>query len=132
MPADLPAHVDGFVATRVAAHHGARCGVPARDVATEVRGPVEQMLVVVLPGFAGTGRPHRELPVGGAVLGFFDYLVAERGLRSAQPTRPPRGRLATSARDWAAGLLVGIPRVHGGCPSPTHLIAAMSHERATG
>jgi site-specific recombinase XerD len=82
VPADLPAHVDGFVAFRVAAHRGARrAGVTARDVAAEVRGPVEQMLAVVVPGFAGTGRPHRELPFGQAVPGFFDYLAAERGLR---------------------------------------------------
>jgi integrase/recombinase XerD len=80
--ADLPAHVDGFVAMRVAEHCGARrAGATARDVATEVRGPVEQMLAVVLPGFAGTGRPRRELPFGRAVPGFFGYLAAERGLR---------------------------------------------------
>jgi site-specific recombinase XerD len=75
VPADLPAHVDGFVAMRVAA---CRRG---RDAATEVRGPVEQMLAVVLPGFDRAGRPRRELPFARAVPGFFDYLAAERGLR---------------------------------------------------
>jgi integrase/recombinase XerD len=75
VPAELPAYVDDFVALRVA---GYRRG---RDAAVEVRGPVEQMLAVVLPGFAGTGRPHRELPFGCAVPGFFDYLADERGLR---------------------------------------------------
>src|SRR5262245_4612405 len=40
--ADLPAHVDDFVAMRLAA---CRRG---RDAATEVRGPVEQMLTVTL------------------------------------------------------------------------------------
>lgn len=39
------------------------------------------MLAVILPGFAGTGRPHRELPFTRAVLGSFEYLAAERGLR---------------------------------------------------
>jgi integrase/recombinase XerD len=73
--ADLPAHVDNFVAMRVAAHRR------GRDAATEVRGPVEQMLTVILPGFGRTGRPHRELPFGRAVPGFFEYLAAERGLR---------------------------------------------------
>jgi hypothetical protein len=43
--------------------------VTARDAATEVRGPVEQMLAVVLPGFAGTGRPRRALPFGCTVPG---------------------------------------------------------------
>ena len=73
--ADLPAHVDGFVAMRVASY---RRGLNA---ATEVRGAVEQMLAVVLPGFERTGRPRRELPFARAVPGFFEYLAAERGLR---------------------------------------------------
>ena len=75
VPADLPAHVDDFVAMRVA---GYRRG---RDAATEVRSPVEQMLTVILPGFERTGLPHRELPFSHAVPGFFEYLAAERGLR---------------------------------------------------
>ena len=73
--ADLPAHVDDFVAMRVAAYRR------GREAATEVRGPVEQMLTVVLPGFERTGRPHCELPFSRAVPGFFEYLAAERGLR---------------------------------------------------
>ena len=73
--ADLPAHVDDFVAMRVAAYRR------GRDAATEVRGPVEQMLTVVLPGFERTGRTHRELPFSRAVPGFFEYLADERGLR---------------------------------------------------
>ena len=52
-----------------------------RDAATEVRGPVEQMLAVILPGFERTGRTHRELPFARAVPGFFEYLADERGLR---------------------------------------------------
>ena len=48
--ADLPAHVDDFVAMRVAACRR------SREAATEVRGPVEQMLAVILPGFERTGR----------------------------------------------------------------------------
>jgi hypothetical protein len=52
-------------------------------LAKEVRGPIEQMLRVVLPGFVGSGREHRESPFARSVPGFFDYLVAERGLRPA-------------------------------------------------
>jgi integrase/recombinase XerD len=73
--ADLPAHVDDFVAMRVAA-----CG-RGRAAATEVRGPVEQMLTVTLAGFERTGRTRCELPFARAVPGFFEYLAAERGLR---------------------------------------------------
>ena len=75
VPADLPAHVEDFVAMRVASFcHG-------REAAAEVRGPVEQMLAVVLPGFERTGRPCGELPFARAVPGFFGYLAEERGLR---------------------------------------------------
>jgi integrase/recombinase XerD len=73
--ADLPAHVDGFAAMRVASYRR------GPDAAAEIRGAVEQMLAVVLPGFERTGRQHRELPFARAVPGFFDYLAAERGLR---------------------------------------------------
>src|SRR5204863_3864194 len=76
-PADLPAHVDGFVAMRVASFRR------GQEAAGEIRGAVEQMLAVVLPGFAGTSRPHRDLPFARAVPGFFEYLAAERGLRPA-------------------------------------------------
>ena len=75
VPADLPGHIDDFVAMRVA---GYRRG---RDAATEVRSPVEQMLTVILPGFERAGRTHRELPFSRAVPGFFEYLAEERGLR---------------------------------------------------
>jgi site-specific recombinase XerD len=73
--ADLPAHVGDFVAMRAAAYGRGRAA------ATEVRGPVEQMLTVILPGFERPGRTHRELPFACAVPGFFEYLAAERGLR---------------------------------------------------
>jgi site-specific recombinase XerD len=78
---DLPAHVEAFVAERVRSH-GARTGSD-RPMAKEVRGPVEQMLSVVIAGFEPSGRPHHAQPFAGAVPGFFDYLVEERGLRPA-------------------------------------------------
>lgn len=78
---DLPDHVDAFVGSRVALHdERARS---TRPMAKEVRGPVEQMLTVVVPGFDGTGRPHHPQPFAETVPGFFDYLVEERGLRPA-------------------------------------------------
>jgi site-specific recombinase XerD len=77
---DLPAHVEAFVAARVAAHHAAGS---TRPMAKEVRGPVEQMLSVVVPGYEPTGRPHHHQPFVDSAPGFFDYLVEERGLRPA-------------------------------------------------
>jgi site-specific recombinase XerD len=78
---ELPAHVESFVANRVAAHE-ARTG-STRPVAKEIRGPIEQMLSVVLPAFEGSGRPHHPLPFADVAPGFFGYLVDERGLRPA-------------------------------------------------
>ena len=78
---ELPGHVEAFVAERVAAHN-ARTG-SGRPMAKEVRGPVEQMLAVVLAGFEPTGRPHHAQPFAEVVPGFFDYLIEERGLRPA-------------------------------------------------
>jgi integrase/recombinase XerD len=78
---ELPAHVEAFVADRVARHE-ARTG-STRPMTKEVRGPVEQMLSVVLPGFEPSGRPRQAQPFGDVVPGFFGYLVDERGLRPA-------------------------------------------------
>lgn len=81
---DLPAHVEAFVAERVAEHRGTRRdGAVARRVAKEVRGPVEQMLRVVLTGFVGSGRTHRDVPFAVVAPGFYEYLLHERGLRPA-------------------------------------------------
>ena len=79
--AQLPAHVDAFVSEGVR-RHKARTGSD-RPMAKEVRGPVEQMLSVVLAGFEPSGRPHHAQPFADAVPTFFDYLVEERGLRPA-------------------------------------------------
>jgi len=80
-PADLPAHVEAFVAGRVA---DSRARTESnRLMAKEVRGPVEQFLGVVLAGFVPAGRPHHAQPFAGAAPGFFDYLAGERGLRPA-------------------------------------------------
>src|SRR5712692_5746312 len=81
---DLPAHVDAYVAERVGGYRGERKhGTTARQVAKEVRGPVEQMLKLVVPGFTATGRAHDHDPFAESVPGFVEYLVAERGLRPA-------------------------------------------------
>lgn len=81
---DLPAHVDPFVSVRAGRSRGAgrRPGANQR-LAKEVRGPIEQMLEVVLQGFESAGRRHFDDPFVEALPGFFEYLVAERGLRPA-------------------------------------------------
>jgi integrase/recombinase XerD len=79
--ADLPAHLEAFVTERVAAHD-ARTG-STRPMAKEIRGPIEQMLSVVVPGFVPTGRPHHPQPFADSTPSFFEYLVEERGLRPA-------------------------------------------------
>ena len=50
-------------------------------VGREVRGPIEQLLRLVVPGFDGRGRPHRRAPFTDVAPGFFEYLATERGLR---------------------------------------------------
>lgn len=79
---DLPDHVEGFVAERVA-NRQRRRGARDRDVAKEFRNPVEQMLRVALAGYEGGGRRRRQEPFGEAAPGFLEYLVDERGLRPA-------------------------------------------------
>lgn len=63
------------MAARVAAHHATSL---IRPMADEVRGPVEQMLSVVVPGYEPTGRPPHDQPFVDVASGFFDYLVEER------------------------------------------------------
>ena len=77
---ELSAHVDAFVADAVA-RHDARTG-STRPMAKEVRGPVEQLLSVVLTGFEPTGRPHHAKPFATVVPGFFDYCAMRRSVIS--------------------------------------------------
>lgn len=79
---DLPEQVEGFVAQREA-NRQRRRGTPDRDAANEFRGPIRQMLRVVLEDYQGGGRRRREEPFAEAAPGFFEYLVHERGLRPA-------------------------------------------------
>ena len=81
---DLTSHIDGFVAERLATFRRVReNAATARQLSKEVRGPIEQMLEVVVPGFEGSGRPHRQAPFTIALPEFFEFLVYERGLRPA-------------------------------------------------
>jgi integrase/recombinase XerD len=81
---DLPAHLEPFVTWWTCGR-----GQPSRTATTQAkevthtRSVVEQMLRLVLPGFTGRGRPHRGEPFGERAGAFFQFLSAERGLRSA-------------------------------------------------
>jgi site-specific recombinase XerD len=79
---DLPAHVEAFVAERIPADRAAELGaVAARGRVKNVRGPIEQMLGLVVPGFTGSRRPLLDVPFSDELPGFCEYLVCERGLR---------------------------------------------------
>jgi len=79
---DLPAHVEAFVAERVPAHRAAQLSaVSARERVKNVRGPIEQMLRLVVPGFTGSRRRLLDVPFIDELPGFFEYLPCERGLR---------------------------------------------------
>jgi integrase/recombinase XerD len=76
---ELPGQVEGFVAEWMTGRPVVRQG--GRRIARQARGPIEQMLMVVIPGFVAKGRMLYPYPVVEAVPGFFEYLVSERGLR---------------------------------------------------
>lgn len=124
---DLPGHVEAFVADRVV-HRRAlgRGGPPKQEPSKEFRGPVEQMLELVLPGFSRRGRRHHELPFCRSVPGFFDYLSFERGLRP-DSIRAYRHHLARF-EGYLAG--IGVRRLRE--LSPAILSAFVAERSAVG
>lgn len=78
----LPEYVEVFADQWCQDHGGGRKREQARHkVFLEARNPVEQMLRLVLPDFAGTPRSKMEWPFQAQAPGFLDYLKTERGLR---------------------------------------------------
>ena len=54
---DLPGHVEAFVAASVVRRDACRRGGSGKqEPSKEFRGPVEQMLELVVPGYRGSGR----------------------------------------------------------------------------
>ena len=80
---DLPDLVEPFVADWVASRDNGRSPERTHRFRNEIRGPVEQMLSLVVSHFVGRGRTPRALvdPFATQVPGFFSYLREERGLR---------------------------------------------------
>lgn len=77
---DLPQHVPGFVESWTREHHNRRTDRARKSGANEVRGPIEQMLHLLLPGFDPTGR-RKPFPFRDQAPGFLAHLRDERGLR---------------------------------------------------
>jgi integrase/recombinase XerD len=83
-PEDLPTYIEPFVADWLRKGPGRRSEASGRNIGREVRGPIEQMLRLVVPGFTGTGRPRRtSFPFAAVAPRFLESLEAERGLRQA-------------------------------------------------
>ena len=118
--------VDAFVAQWAARQQRAHPRGDYERVGREVRGPIEQMLALAVPGFTGRGRPHRRAPFGEVVPGFFEYLATERGLR---PVSILAYRISL---DRFEDYLVRIGVTELSVVSPTLLAAFVAERRATG
>ena len=79
--ADLPAHVETFV-EQLAHERGVNCRDEGarQSLARNLRNPIQQMLRLVLPDFAGNRREHLPFPFVGEAPGLCGYLQQERGI----------------------------------------------------
>lgn len=110
--AELPAYLDQFVTQWINRPDRRHAGhPPRRRRAREVHGALEQMLRVVLPGFAGTSCRVSQEPFVDRAPGFLTYLRDERGLQETT------FRLyGTHLRQFDAHLRhMGIQQIHT-CP----------------
>jgi site-specific recombinase XerD len=79
---DLPKHVEAFIASYLTKREEHMTSQQRKDMAKQLRTPVEQMLRLVVSDFTGSGRPQQpENPFQEQAPGFFTYLRQERGLR---------------------------------------------------
>jgi len=125
---ELSAHVEAFVMQWVSSRRHRRCGSNAEHlIAKEIRGPLEQMLRLVVADFEGTGRPRRtDLPLVRFAPKFFDYLCSERGLRPTTVVHY-RYHLIQFEAYMARMGIVDLNEL-----SPTHLSAFVADRRASG
>jgi site-specific recombinase XerD len=78
---DLPQHVQGFVEGWTRDHAAnSRTDRARKSVRNGVRGPIEQVLCLLLPDFALTGR-RKPFPFTDEAPGFVAHLLDERGTR---------------------------------------------------
>ncbi len=83
----LPAHLDAFIEHQTHARAETLTAERRRCYQNELRGPIEQMLRLLVPGFVGRGRGRKSDPFHDRAAGFFRYLYEERGLREASVTQ---------------------------------------------
>ena len=123
---DLPVHLDAFVAKWAARQQRAHLRGDFERVGREVRGPIEQMLRLAVPGFTGRGRPHRRVR-------------SPRRRRGSSSTWPP-SVVCGRCRYWPTGIsldrfedyLVRVGVTELSVVSPTLLAAFVAERRATG
>ena len=81
---DLPDLVEPFVADWVASRDNGRSPERTRRFRNEIRGPVEQMLSLVVPQFVARGRTTRALVVPFATQAPWFLFVFARGTRATR------------------------------------------------
>ena len=80
----LPHHVEPFVQRWVRERAGGKSSSRRKEISKEVRGPIQQMLRLSIPGYVGLARPHKpENPFQGQAPGFFSFVRDEKGLRES-------------------------------------------------
>lgn len=78
----LPDQVEPFVQEWVGRLPRGRSAARRKTLAKEVRGPIQQLLRVALPDYAGRGRTHKpDNPFARQAPGWLQYLTDEKGLR---------------------------------------------------
>jgi len=79
---ELPDHIEPFVTEWVAERMAGRRADRLRQLGNEIRGPVEQLVALLVPSFVGRGRSsYVRIPFLTETPDFFTYLREERGLR---------------------------------------------------
>lgn len=101
---ELPDFVEPFVSHWVTERDSGRSLERTRVYRNEIRGPVEQMLSLILPEFVGRGRPARRIaePFETKAPEFFAYLRDERGLQETT---------LVQYRQWLRRLEVYLDRI---------------------
>jgi len=125
---ELPAHMESFVSQWLSSRgHRRRAENAEHQVAKEIRGPIEQMLRLAVPGFKGTGRPSRtDRPFSRIAPQFFGHLSSERGLRPATLLQYQHHLIRFEAYLNRAGV-VELEEL-----SPANLSAFVAERRASG
>lgn len=85
---ELPDLVEPFVTRWIDERAASSRADRRRKHGNEVRGPIEQLVALQVPSFAGRGRlPHARGPFLDQAPGFFTYLREERGLSEGSERR---------------------------------------------